>query len=556
MRYHTIKAPCQACLAIFHPFVLISLRKLTYPFGLWQGFGAEHCGSCGATTLSVRKDVGCRRLKLPPNLLHGVGASLAADNWRIVRAVGVLHPGSSLSVTFYCEMPNSDKGCHFELDASVREALSRQQAKELLEPLKVGISSVKLGGKSFGDGSAEEASIALARAAPTLRNVDIADIIASRPEDEAKRALACFASGLSEAKQLVTIDLSDNAFGLKGIREVQSIISGQESLEGLKLCNNGLAADAGSVIASALTEQTPTKLKLLHFHNNLLESAGAKALAPIVEASPLLEDFRFSALRLHHDGASRICDALSCVPENLKRLNLSDNNFGADGGLSLGSMLMKTRNVEELLLRDCALGDEGISSVCGAIAEGAGRRMKILDLSGNEISAKGARALKKCLQGCPVLTQLLIEDNELGSSGARSVASCLDAVIHADLAVIVAACSEIGTKGALALASAAVQLPGLESLNLNGNTINADAVADIKSLLDGKLESLSENDDDDEDDGDDEDESEVTSEDGSSAGEGCEGEQAVAGERDGRPSESADVDGLASAVGSLSVGTS
>lgn len=454
-------------------------------------------------------------------------------------------------------MPNSGEDEKFELDASVREALSRQQAKELLGPLKVGISSVKLGGKSFGDGSAEEASIALARAAPTLRNLDIADIIASRPEEEAKRALASFASGLSDAKQLVTIDLSDNAFGLKGIREVQSIISGQASLESLKLCNNGLAADAGSVIASALTEQTPTKLKLLHFHNNLLESAGAKALAPIVEASPHLEDFRFSALRLHHDGASRICDALACVPENLKRLNLSDNNFGADGGRSLGSMLLKTCNVEELLLRDCALGDEGISSVCRAIAEGAGRRLRVLDLSGNEITARGARALKKCLQGCPVLTQLLIEDNELGSSGARNVASCLDAVIHADLEVVVAACSEIGTKGALALASAAVQLPGLVSLNLNGNTISADAVADIKSLLDGKLESLSDNDDDeDDDDEDDDDESEVTSEDGSSSSEGGEGQTSEAGERDVRPSENADVDGLASAVGSMSVGTS
>lgn len=452
-------------------------------------------------------------------------------------------------------MPNSGNGSHFELDSSLREALSRQQAKELLEPLKVGISSVKLGGKSFGDGSADEASIALARAAPTLRDLDIADIIASRPEDEAKRALASFASGLSEAKQLVTIDLSDNAFGLKGIREIQSIISGQLSLESLKLCNNGLAADAGSVIASALTERTPTKLKLLHFHNNLLESAGAMALAPIVEASPDLEDFRFSALRLHHDGASRICDALSCVPENLKRLNLSDNNFGAGGGRSLGSALSKTRNLVELLLRDCALGDEGTSFVCRALAEGAGRRLRILDLSGNEISSKGARALKKCLQGCPVLTKLIIEDNELGNSGARNVASCLDPVIHADLSAIVVACSEIGTKGALALASAAVRLPGLASLNLNGNSISADAVVDIKSLLDSKLESLSDNDDDDDEDGDDG-ESEVTSENGTGTSEGDEGQQPDGTEKFNRLNENGDVDNLLSEVGSMSVNES
>jgi Ran GTPase-activating protein 1 len=270
-------------------------------------------------------------------------------------------------------MPETNSGIHFELDASVREALTPGRAEELLASLPEGVTSVKLGGKSFGDGSAEVASAALAQVAATLRILDISDIIASRPEDEAKRALAIIARGLTDAKSLVAIDLSDNAFGLKGIREVQSIIAGQPALESLKLCNNGLAADAGAVIASALTQQIPTKLKLLHFHNNLLESAGAIALAPIVEVSPHLEDFRFSALRLHHDGASRICDALACVPENLRILNLSDNNFGEAGGKSLAAVLLKTRNVEELVLRDTALCDSGVSAVCGAIAEGAGR---------------------------------------------------------------------------------------------------------------------------------------------------------------------------------------
>lgn len=448
-------------------------------------------------------------------------------------------------------MPHPASESHFELDGSVREALSQERAEDLLKPLKLGISSVKLGGKSFGDGSAEAASAALARAAPTLRCLDIADIIASRPEDEAKRALASFASGLSEAKLLTTIDLSDNAFGLKGICEVQSILAGQGALESLKLCNNGLAADAGAVIAAALTEHTPTKLKLLHFHNNLLESAGAQALAPVVEASPELEDFRFSALRLHHDGASRICRALACVPDHLRRLNLSDNNFGTDGGNALGSMLLRTRNLEDLVLRDCALGDEGAAAICCALAEGAGRRVRILDLSGNEITPEGASAVKGCLQGCPVLTKFFIDDNELGSSGARKIAKSLDSVIHAELTTIAAACSEIGTQGALALAAASVQLPRLVSLNINGNCIGADAVSDISALLDGKLESLSDNDDDD----DGEDEEPEDSNDDDIASETLEGAEAHVDEKGSEvQSGNVEMDGLASAVGSMSVG--
>jgi hypothetical protein len=38
----------------------------------------------------------------------------------------------------------------------------------------------------------------------------------------------------------------------------------------------------------------PTKLKLLHVHNNMLGEGGAKSMAPIVAQSPQLEDFRFS----------------------------------------------------------------------------------------------------------------------------------------------------------------------------------------------------------------------------------------------------------------------
>lgn len=434
----------------------------------------------------------------------------------------------------------------FELDASVREALSEERASVLLKELEEGVVTVKLGGKSFGDGSAEVAGAALARAARTLRHVDLADVIASRPEDEPKRALASMAAGLANAKHIISLDLSDNALGAKGIREVQGILSGQTALESLKLCNNGLAADAGELITQSLTEKTPTKLTLLHFHNNLLESAGAKALSPVVEASPDLEDFRFSGLRLYHDGAERICQALACVPENLRRINLSDNNFGIPGAAALADSLRKTRNVEDLILRDTALADEGMVLVAKALEE-AGRRLRVLDVSGNEVTVGSAGALGKCVTGMPVLRVLMAEDNELGSAGAKVLANSLDPVIHADLQTIVLAASEIGTSGALALAKAAQQLPGLKSINLNANAIAPDAVEDIEALLDEKLGSLSDNDDECEDEEDEESE-EGDVRDGDDLNADDSSEKTPAGDAGGDT-----VDNLAGALGSLTV---
>jgi Ran GTPase-activating protein 1 len=393
---------------------------------------------------------------------------------------------------------------HFELDSSKREALTAERAEELLVGLSAGITSVKLGGKSFGDGSAKVAADALARAGPTLRHLDIADIIASRPEDEAKRALATIADGLCDCKTLISIDLSDNALGAKGIRAVGSLLAGQTALESLKLCNNGLAADAGELIASALTEVQPTKLQLLHFHNNLLETAGAIALAPIVESSPDLEDFRFSALRVHHEGAVRISRALACHAGKLRKLNLSDNNFGEDGSKELADALLGATGLRELILRDTALGDGGTVAVCNALGK-AGIQLEVLDLSGNEMSARGAAAMAQAVSNMGYIRSLFLEDNELGSAGAKHLARVLSAVTHVTLEDIDASASEIGTSGALALAQAIEALPVFCKLKLNANAISAEVVREITSLLEDKLGSLSENDEDGEDEDDDDD---------------------------------------------------
>lgn len=403
----------------------------------------------------------------------------------------------------------------FELDCSQREALSAERAEQLLASVSAGITWIKLSGKSFGDGSATIAAEALARAAPTLRHVDLSDIIAARPEDEAKRALVAIAEGLAEAKELVSIDLSDNALGAKGIRAIGDILSGQTALKSLKLCNNGLAADAGEIIAANLTKVSPTKLRLLHFHNNLLENAGAKALAPIVEASPELEDFRFTGLRVHHDGAVRISQALKVNAPSLRKLNLADNNFGSPGAVALGAALSKTKILEELILRDTALGDEGVLAVMKGLRNVASH-IRVLDLSGNDMTVESSRALKRTLSNMPSLESLVLEDNELGSAGAKQIAAGLLDDVHRNLVIVNASGSEIGSSGAVALSRAVARLPKMTHLNLNGNSIRAEVVTEIQELLHEKFGSVSDNDDDEDDEerfSDDESESQDENED-------------------------------------------
>lgn len=452
---------------------------------------------------------------------------------------------------------------HFKIDQGTREALTAERAEELLSNLSNGVTSAKLSGMSFGDGSAAVAADALSRAAPTLLRLDLSDIIASRPEEEAKRTLSTISDALSDCKHLRALDISDNALGAKGIRVIRGLLAGQTELEELFLCNNGLAADAGSLITASVLETSPTNLVKLHFHNNLLETAGSVALAPIVENSPRLEDFRFSSLRLGREGTVRICEALRPrLAETLRCLNISDNTFGEEGARALTDALKNAPLLETLLLRDDALGDDGVRLICEVLA-GTAPMLKVLDISGNEMALRGAKGLAKLLAVGKV-REVLAEDNELGSLGAVRLAKGIEE--GCCLEMLDVSSSEIGGRGALELTTAVTKISNWRMLKMDGNAIPRDTVSLIEELLEDKLGPMDDNDDDGEEDEEDEEE-EDGEEDEEEDGEG-EAEEADESEENkdkvvdagktravspGKKSVEADVDELSTKLEKISV---
>lgn len=393
----------------------------------------------------------------------------------------------------------------FVIDQEKRETLDEASARKHLEGLDAGVTSVKLSGKSFGDDSAQVAADALQRASPTLTHLDLSDIIASRPEDEAKRTLGTIASGIASCKQLTYINLSDNALGAKGVQAVSELLAGQNKLEHLFFCNNGLAADAANLITNTLMESSPTSLLTLHFHNNLLETPGAVALAPIIESSPKLTDFRFSSLRLARDGSVHICKAIKpCMSTTLRKLNLSDNAFGPEGATALADALRDAPFLTVLLIGDVLLGDEGVQLVCDALVEGA-PKLEQIDISANEMGLEGAKGLARLI-GVGRLTHVRAEDNELGNSGAVRLSKGV--IKSATLRRIDVSGSEIHSRGALALAKSVARILSLgqfEQLLIDRNFLSAETVTQATELIGDKLGALHENEEDDDDSEDDED---------------------------------------------------
>ncbi|GJP59513.1 hypothetical protein CLOP_g12418 [Closterium sp. NIES-67] len=307
----------------------------------------------------------------------------------------------------------------FDISGGKREALSKEDAEKLLAPLlrpNNGCKKVKLSSKAFTLEAAEVAHQALTNARDTLTHADLSDIIASLPEEEALQVITKVTSALEGCK-LESLNLSDNAFGEKGVRAAAIALTSQPSLRHLYFCNNGISKEAAAAIKELLPAQAVASLETLHFFNNMSGDAGAAILADVVRDAGGLKDFRFASTRVGTDGGRALADAIA-ANSTLERLDLRDNMFGEEGGAALASALKHHPNLKQLMLGDTALGDDGVADLLESLAQST-PALEVLELGGNDLSEEGAGRIAECLKPFRALKKLVLCDNELGMKGWR-----------------------------------------------------------------------------------------------------------------------------------------
>ena len=368
----------------------------------------------------------------------------------------------------------------FDISGGTRAFLTKEYAEVLLQPLldNNAFSRVCLSNWSFGDGSAEVAARALSALKDKLVDLDLADIVAGRPEAEALSAMATLSSAL-EGSKLKSLNLSDNALGEKGVRAFSALLRSQDSLEALYFMNNGISEDAARAICEILPSSK--ELRILRFHNNMSGDQGAVELAAgVVRGAPLLEHFQFSSSRVGSDGGIALMEALR-GGKHLKTIDIRDNMYGPEGGAALGQTLRSHTLLTEVYLSDLGLEDEGALAVVKALAE-ATSQVVVLELGGNEITEKVAPALATCIQSMKGLTRLNLMENELKDKGAVIVSNAikdgLDNLCELDLSV-----NELGRIGAVAAAQAVASKSHFKSLNLNGNQISEQGIEALREVL-------------------------------------------------------------------------
>ncbi|CAL0300411.1 unnamed protein product [Lupinus luteus] len=397
----------------------------------------------------------------------------------------------------------------FDISKGQRAFIEADEAEELLKPLKEpGNSFTKIcfSNRSFGPGAALVAQTILVSLKDQLKEVDLSDFVAGRPEAEALDVMSIFSTAL-EGSALKSLNLSDNALGEKGVRAFGALLKSQNILEELYLMNDGISEEA----ARAVSELIPSteKLKVLHFHNNMTGDEGALAIAEFVKRSPLLEDFRCSSTRVGAEGGVALSGALgNCT--GLKKLDLRDNMFGVEGGVSLSKALTKHTELREIYLSYLNLEDDGTIAIVNVLKESA-PHLEVLDLSGNDITTDAVPEIVACLEAKQFLAKLILGENELRDEGAIQLSKVLEG--HAQLKEIDLNSNQVSWYGAQKLALAVVQKDDFKFLNINGNFISNEGLDELTDMFKNSPNRLGPLDDNDPDGKDDDGDEEAGSED-------------------------------------------
>lgn len=401
---------------------------------------------------------------------------------------------------------------HFDvaLDSTDREFYTGPRAEEVLAPLlqpNASFKFVRLSTKSWGIDAAKVAKKAFENLKGTLEVVDLADTIAGRPEVEALKAMEIMCEGLSVCK-LKEVDLSDNAFGEKGVRACAKLLQSQSTLEGISFLNNGISEQAARAISELLA--SPATLKKYHLDKNMTGDEGTVHVAAVLEKATGIEDFKMAGSRFTSDGALMLAKAL-LRGSSLKKLNLTDNNVNEEGGEAFLEVFKKHSKLEYLNLEATALGEEITGKVTQVVAEHC-PDLETLILSANDILREGVDSVAEGIAKMKKLKVLKITDNELGDAGVAKICVALQ-TSAAKLEELDVSCNEISKSGAEAVSKlAATSLKStIKKVNLDQNWIQEDAIESIQKIfadagLDSVLQSLEDNDPDGEPDEDEADE--------------------------------------------------
>lgn len=259
---------------------------------------------------------------------------------------------------------------------------SREDAQEICNRLSPSTEKLILAGNSYGIEAAAAIGEALA-SCPNLKYAYFKDMFTGRLKSEVPPALKHLFDGIVQSgAKLIELDVSDNAFGPHGAKELRPFLesSSAERLQVLLLNNLGLGIGGSSHMAPSLKRLT--NLRVIMCGRNRLEVEGTTAIAESLSEINTIQELAMYQNGIRPRGIEAISLALQSNPD-LHSLNLMDNTIKLQGARALTRVIERCKSLKSLNLADCLLKNSGALVLLDSLKDSTS--IQDLDLSGNEL---------------------------------------------------------------------------------------------------------------------------------------------------------------------------
>ena len=290
------------------------------------------------------------------------------------------------------------------------------------------LTHIDLSGNTFGVGACAALAPLLSKQ-KNLISIDLHDIFTSRLLEEIPPALSSLLTALLECPKLHTVDLSDNAFGLKTKDPLIDFLSKHVPLRNLILNNNGMGPIAGASIADALSTLASKKtssnppLESIVCGRNRLENGSMSSWAKAYQAHNKIKSVKMTQNGIRQEGISHLLREGLSHCKSLEVLDMQDNTFTIKGATALSEILPQWPLLAELGVGDDLLGGNGSVKVFDTLAKGKNAKVEVLRLQYNDITSRGVQALLfAAKEGLPELRRVELNGNKFEEEDASVVA--------------------------------------------------------------------------------------------------------------------------------------
>lgn len=190
------------------------------------------------------------------------------------------------------------------------------------------------------------------------------DLFVSRKKDELSYSVKFLADSLI-GKQILKLDISNNALGPSGAIALSGFLLQATSLQVLLINNCGLGIDGVTTISESLKKGSPN-LEVWAMSRNRAENPGAIKIGEAITSLKKLRELHVFQNVIRLEGMLAIVTALQGCAD-LEVVDVRDNYVKGQSAKEMGTLIQTCKKLKGLNLSDCNMEKEENDYIISAL---------------------------------------------------------------------------------------------------------------------------------------------------------------------------------------------